>query len=98
MRLLDEVQSGSRGIGLEVCARAIAFNGIAPFGDLPFELGLGQIDGLREVDFDAVSGSLDIADVHHAGERRRPEARNRAAAGIEREIVAGALVDTSAAT
>src|ERR1700758_969307 len=34
--LFGKVQRGRSGIGLEVGTRTIAFNGIAPLGDLPF--------------------------------------------------------------
>ena len=58
----------------------------------------GSMARLGQIDLDAVAGGLDVADVHQAGQRRRPEARDRAAAGVERQMIAGALVDTSAAT
>ena len=37
-------------------------------------------------------GRLDVADVDEPAERRRPETRDRAAAGVEREMIAGPLV------
>src|ERR1700729_3692104 len=41
-RLFGEVQSGGRGISLEVGARAIALDGVTPLRYLPLELDLGQ--------------------------------------------------------
>ena len=38
-------------------------------------------------------GGLDVADVDDAGERGCPETRDRAAAGVERQMIAGALVE-----
>ena len=66
--------------------------------DLPLELDLRQHRRLRQIDLDAVAGGLDVADVHQARQRRGPQARDRAAAGVERQMVAGALDRTSAAT
>ena len=58
----------------------------------------GSEVGLGQVDLDAVAGRLDVADVDQAGQRGGPEAGDRTAAGVERQMVAGPLVDTSAAT
>src|SRR5207302_6483216 len=55
--------------------------------------GLGQQRGLGEVDLNAAAGRFDIADVYQAGERRRPETSDRSAAGIERQVVSGALIE-----
>src|SRR5580704_863852 len=90
---LHEVQGTASGIHLEVRARAIAFNGIAPLGDLPFKLDLGQGSGLRQIHLDARSGGLDVADIDQAGQSGGPEARDRATASVECEMVAGPLVE-----
>ena len=52
----------------------------------------GLLRRLRQVDLDAVAGGLDVSDVDQSGQRRRPETRDRPAAGIERQMIAGALV------
>ena len=38
-------------------------------------------------------GRFDVADVNQAGERGRPEARDRSAAGVQRQMIAGAFVE-----
>ena len=48
--------------------------------------------GGGEVDLDAVPRGLDVAGVHEPGERRGPEAGQRPAAGVERQVVPGALI------
>ena len=92
-RLLDEVERRSRRVRLEVGPRAVALDGVAPLRDLPLELHLRQRRRLRQVDLHAVAGGLDVADVHQARERRRPEPRERPAAGVERQVIAGPLVE-----
>ena len=47
---------------------------------------------LRQVDFYAAARRLDITDIDQSGQCGRPETRDRAAAGIERKIIARALV------
>jgi hypothetical protein len=90
-RLLGKTQRSS-GISLEIGARPVALNRIALLGNMPIELDFGQRGCLGQIDLDAVAGGLDIADVHQAGKRRRPETRDGAAPGIERKIVTRALV------
>ncbi len=53
-RLFDEVQRGAGRVHLEVGARAVAFDGIAPLGNLPFEFDLGERRGLGQINFHAV--------------------------------------------
>ena len=90
--LLDKIKRGSRGVGLEVRPRAVALDGVAPLWNLPFELDFRFEGSPGQVDFYAVAGRLDVADINLAGKRRGPEARDRSAAGVEREIVAGPFV------
>src|SRR4029078_2781896 len=92
-RLLREVQRGSGGVSLEVRARAIAFNRVAPPWYLPFEFHFGLHAGLRQLNLDALAGRLDVVDIDLIGERRRPQARDGAAAGVEREAIAGAFIE-----
>ena len=40
-----------------------------------------------------IAGRFDVANIHQTCERRRPESRDRAAAGIQRQMIAGALVE-----
>ena len=47
-RLFDEVQRGRRSVRLEVSAGTIALDGIAPLGNLPFELDFGKRHGFRQ--------------------------------------------------
>ena len=60
--------------------------------NLPLEFRFGQRCRFGKPNFDAVAGCFDVADIDHAGQCRRPESRQRAAAGVEREEFAGALV------
>ena len=53
----------------------------------------GSISGLGQIDLDAVAGGLDVADIDQARQRRRPEPGNRAAAGVECQVVAGSRVE-----
>ena len=64
---LGEVQRTSRGISLEVSARAVPLDGIAPFRNFPLELGFGHGRRLRQINLDAVSGGFDVTDVHQTG-------------------------------
>ena len=96
-RLLDEVQRGGRGVGLEVGAGAVALEGVAPLRDLPLELHLRLERGLGQVDLDALAGRLDIADVDEPRQSGRPEAGDRPAAGVERQMIAGPLVEPARA-
>ena len=59
----------------------------AVFGDLPFEFDRALQGGLGQVDLHAVPGGLDVADVDEARQRRRPQPGQRAAAGVEGEVV-----------
>src|SRR4051812_19791765 len=90
--LFEKVERRRGRVRLEVGAGAIAFQRIAPLRDLPLELDLRQIRGARQADLDAGPGRLDAADVHGARERRRPEARQRTAAGVERERLAAMAI------
>ncbi len=47
--------------------------------------------------FTLLPGGFDVADVHQPGQRRRPQPRQRTAAGVERQVVAGALVEPARA-
>ena len=57
------------------------------FGIFHSNSDLGLRRGLRQVHLDALAGRLDVADVHHARERRGPEPGDRPAAGVERQVV-----------
>src|SRR5262249_44274839 len=80
------------GVRLEVRARAIALDRVAPLRNLPFELDLRQGGRLGQIDLDALASGLDVADVDEARERRGPEPRDRTAARVEREVVARTFV------
>src|SRR5580658_4074440 len=86
-----EVQRASRCVGLKISTGAIPFDGIAPLGDLPLEFGFRQQGGLGKINLDAVPGSLDVADVDQSGKSGGPEASDGSSAGIQREMIAGAL-------
>ena len=68
--LLDAVEPHCRGISLEIGAGAVAFNGIAPFGNLPLKFDFRLERGLGQADFHAVAGGFDIADVHQVSQAR----------------------------
>ena len=89
---VDEVEGGCCRIRLEIRPRAIAFDGIAPLGNLPLELRFGEKRSLRQIDFHAVASCFDVADVDEARERGRPESGDWAASGIERQVISSPLV------
>src|SRR5713101_5987368 len=62
-RLLDEVQRASARIGLEVAPRAVAFDSVAPRGNLPFETDRSAVSRLGKMDLHAVTGGFYIADI-----------------------------------
>ena len=47
--LFHEIERGSSGIRLEVGARAITFDGVAPLRDLPFEFHFRQRDRFWQI-------------------------------------------------
>ena len=87
-----EMQSAASRVYLEVSPRAIAFDGVAPFRNLPFEFHFGERSSLRQIHLHAVSRGLDVADVHQAGQSRGPETRDGSAASIQRQMIASPLV------
>ena len=86
-RLLGEVQRAGRGVGLEVGPGPVALDRVAPLRDLPLEADRALERGLRQVDLHAGAGGLDVADVDQAGQRRRPQPGQRAAAGVQGQVV-----------
>ena len=91
-RLVDEVHRHARRVGDEVDPRAVALDRVGPLRDLPLERLLGRVRRLRQVDQHARAGRLHVRRLDLVRQRGRPQARERAAAGVEREVVAGALV------
>src|SRR5260370_20031702 len=91
-RLFGKVQSRRSSIGLEVSPCTIAFDGIAPLGNLPLQLCFRQRHCLREVDFYAVTSGFDVANVNYACQCSGPETCDRTAASVERKIVLRAFV------
>src|ERR1043165_8526878 len=91
-RLLNEIIGTRAGIRLEVSAGAVALDGVAPFGNVPLELGLRLGRRLRQINLHAGAGRLDIADIDEAGQRGGPEPSDGTAAGVERQVVLGAGV------
>ena len=77
-RLLGEMQSGRRRVGLEVGAGPVPLDGVAPLGDLPLEADLGLEGRAGQVDLDAVAGRLHVADVDQPGQGGRPQPGQRA--------------------
>src|ERR1700679_2191352 len=67
-RFLDEVQRGSSGVGLEVGACSVALERVRPLRNVPLEFGLWQQRCFGQIDFHAVPGGLDVADIHQSGE------------------------------
>src|SRR6516162_3203690 len=92
-RAFDEMKRGTGRIYLEIRARAIAFNGVAPLGNLPLEFDFGQRHGLWQIHLHAVSRGLEVTNVDQAGQRGRPETRDGAASGVERKVIARPLVE-----
>src|SRR5262249_634698 len=90
--LLHKMQGSGRRIRLEVCARPIALDRVAPFGNLPLELNLRQGSGLWKIDLHALSCGFYVSDVDDARQSRGPKARDRAAPRVKREVILCALV------
>ena len=91
-RLVEEVQRHARRVGDEVDPRAVALDRVRPLRDLPLEVDLGRVRRLGQRHRHAAAGRVDVRRVDLVGQRRRPQPRERAAAGVHREVVAGALV------
>ena len=85
--LLDEVESGGGGVGLEVRPRPVPLDRVGPLRDLPLEGDLGLEGRLREMDLDAVPGCLQVIGVDKSREGSRPQAGERAATGVESKVV-----------
>src|SRR5215211_7163804 len=91
--LLHEVDRLRCGVGYEVGPRPAPFQGVGPLLRYrPLEARLGPGGGPRQIDLDAAARRLDVAGVHEPGQSRGPQPGQRPAAGVEREVVPGALV------
>src|SRR4051794_9859110 len=86
-RLLREVERGRGRVGLEVGARPVPLERVAPPGDLPLEADRALERGLGEVDLHAGAGGLDVADVARVGQCGGPRPGQGTAAGVEGEVV-----------
>src|ERR1700686_2890399 len=91
-RPLRKIKSRGSRINLEVSTGAIALDRIAPLGNLPFKLNLRLGRSFWQVHFYALPSGLDVPDVHNSRECRRPKSRDRTASGIQRQMVAGPLI------
>src|SRR3984957_9171769 len=91
-RLLGKMKRARGCISLEISARPIPLDRVAPLWNLPLKLYLWFRHGLGQINLDALSGRLDIADVNKTCQRRRPETRDWAATGIKCQIVFRPLV------
>src|ERR1700730_16851349 len=88
-RLVYTVERDSSGVGLEVGARAVTLDSVAPLRNLPLKLHLWLRGALGEPNLHAVSGGLDVAaQVYDTGQGCRPQASNSAAAGVQRQVFA----------
>ncbi len=95
--LLDEVERHAGGVGEEVDPRAVALDRVRPPRDPPVQRRLRRLRRLRQRDVDAVPGRADEGRLDLVRERGRPQARERAAAGVEREVVAAPSVEPARA-
>src|SRR4029077_799082 len=68
---------------------------VAPFRDAPLELHLGLQRRLRQIYLHALASRLDVSDVDEPRQRGRPEARERAAARVEREVIARPAIEVA---
>ena len=83
-RLFHEMQRATGRVDLEVSSGAIPLDSITPLRHRPFEFLLGKRHGFGQIHFDAVAGRLDVANVHHARESRRPQARDGTSKPVSR--------------
>ena len=90
---LEKVEGGRRRVRLEVGARAVALQGVGPARDLPLQLGLGEVGGLRQADEHARARCLHPSEVYLARERSDPEARERPATAVEGKVLPGPAVE-----
>ena len=58
------MQRACGSIVLEITARPISFDGVVPFWNLPLERCLGFRARLGQVDDDALTRRLHVADIH----------------------------------
>src|SRR5918995_1979247 len=91
--LLHEVDGLRRGVGYEVGPRPASLEGIGPLlRYLPLKARLGHGGGPWQVDLDAAARGFDVAGVYVSGQGSGPKPGQRPAAGIQREVIPGALV------
>ena len=87
-RLFDRSAARSGGVRLEVGARPVALDGVAPLRESSIRNSTsGLVAVLGRLKIDAGPGRLDVADVDQSGQRGGPQAGERSAAGIEREMI-----------
>src|ERR1700731_1743234 len=91
-RLLAEIKRTARRVHLEVSARAIALNGVAPLGNLPLKFSFGKRRSLGKIHLHARASRFDIADIDYSCQSCGPQTSDGAAAGIKGKMVAGTFI------
>src|SRR5258708_26161424 len=87
------MERDSSGVGLEVGARSVALDRVAPLRDLPLKLHLWLRGALGQANLHTMSGCLDVAaQVYDTGQGCRPQASNSAAAGVQRQVFARSFI------
>src|SRR4051794_31729791 len=86
-RLFAAIKANGCCVGLEISARAISLDCVAPFRNTPDEFDLWLGGGFRQTNANGfVSGRFDIAKIHQTCQSCGPQASNWTAAGVEREM------------
>src|ERR1700722_13434755 len=91
--LFHKIERSGSGIHLEIGARTISLDGIAPLRNLPFEFDFRQRGCFRQVHLYAAAGGLDVTDVNLTGQSRGPETGNRSTARVDGQMIVGPLVE-----
>ena len=88
--LIKEDRHGCR-VGNEISPCPVAFNGIRPFRDFPFQLHFWKRFSLWQTDLDTVSCGFDIRCINQLCQGCHPHPRQCAAASIQGKVFSGLL-------
>src|SRR5438874_91466 len=90
---LEKIKRGGGGVSLEITARSIALQRIAPFWNSPFESRFGQIGRLGQRNSDSLPGGLDVPNVDRACESSGPEPGQWPPAAVQSKVLTAARLE-----